>query len=80
MTNIVNFMFGGCSSVISVRRCARMAKAFPGKSTSLVKREVQPAKVQYATEKSWDNIEIRVYGGADGAFTLYEDENDTHNY
>lgn len=37
-------------------------------------------KVQYATEKSWDNLEIRVYEGADGEFTLYEDENDNYNY
>ncbi len=37
-------------------------------------------KVQYATEKKWDNLEIRVYPGADGTFTLYEDENDNYNY
>ncbi len=37
-------------------------------------------KVQYATEKKWDDLEIRVYAGADGSFTLYEDENDNYNY
>jgi alpha-D-xyloside xylohydrolase len=37
-------------------------------------------KVQYATEKKWDNLEIRVYEGADGEFVLYEDENDNYNY
>jgi alpha-D-xyloside xylohydrolase len=37
-------------------------------------------KVQYATEKKWDNLEIRVYPGADAEFTLYEDENDNYNY
>jgi alpha-D-xyloside xylohydrolase len=37
-------------------------------------------KVQYATEKKWDNLEIRVYEGAKGEFTLYEDENDNYNY
>lgn len=37
-------------------------------------------KVQYSTEKNWDNLEIRVYPGADGTFTLYEDENDNYNY
>jgi alpha-D-xyloside xylohydrolase len=37
-------------------------------------------KVQYATEKKWDNLEIRVYPGADGKFTLYEDENDNYDY
>ena len=37
-------------------------------------------KVQYATEKKWDDLEIRVYAGADGKFTLYEDENDNYNY
>lgn len=37
-------------------------------------------RVQYATEKKWDDLEIRVYPGADGDFTLYEDENDNYNY
>ena len=37
-------------------------------------------KVQYAQEKKWDNLQIRVYEGADGEFTLYEDENDNYNY
>jgi alpha-D-xyloside xylohydrolase len=37
-------------------------------------------KVQYASEKPWDNLEIRVYEGADGGFTLYEDEGDNYNY
>lgn len=36
--------------------------------------------VQYSTEKNWDNLEIRVYPGADASFTLYEDENDNYNY
>lgn len=34
----------------------------------------------YATEKNWKDLEIRVYPGADGSFTLYEDEGDTYNY
>jgi alpha-D-xyloside xylohydrolase len=37
-------------------------------------------RVQYATEKKWDNLEIRIYPGADADFTLYEDENDNYNY
>lgn len=37
-------------------------------------------QVQYATEKKWDNLEIRVYPGTNGEFTLYEDENDNYNY
>ena len=37
-------------------------------------------QVQYATEKKWDNLEIRVYPGANGVFSLYEDENDNYNY
>ncbi|MEJ5265262.1 MAG: TIM-barrel domain-containing protein [Bacteroidales bacterium] len=36
--------------------------------------------VQYANEKRWDNLQIRVYEGADGEFTLYEDEGDNYNY
>jgi alpha-D-xyloside xylohydrolase len=35
--------------------------------------------IQYSTEKN-DPIEIRIYPGADGKFTLYEDENDNYNY
>ncbi|HKV37820.1 MAG TPA: DUF5110 domain-containing protein, partial [Blastocatellia bacterium] len=35
--------------------------------------------MEYATEKT-DPIELRVYRGADGAFTLYEDEGDNYNY
>ena len=37
-------------------------------------------KVQYATEKKWDQLEIRIYPGANSEFTLYEDENDNYNY
>lgn len=37
-------------------------------------------QVQYATEKAWDNLEIKVYAGANGSFTLYEDEFDNYNY
>jgi alpha-D-xyloside xylohydrolase len=36
--------------------------------------------LQYATEKVADQIEIRVYTGANAGFVLYEDENDTYNY
>ena len=31
-------------------------------------------------EKAWDNLELRVYPGADGSFILYEDEGDGYNY
>jgi len=37
-------------------------------------------EVQYAKEKPWDNLEIHVYPGANGYFTLYEDEFDNYNY
>ena len=36
--------------------------------------------LEYASEQPADPIELRVYRGADGAFTLYEDENDGYNY
>ena len=36
--------------------------------------------VQYSSEKPWDDLEIRVYAGADGTFSLYEDEGDNYNY
>ena len=35
--------------------------------------------IQYATQTN-DPIELRVYRGASGSFTLYEDENDNYNY
>ena len=37
-------------------------------------------EMQYVGEKSWDNLEMRIYPGADGSFTLYEDEGDGYNY
>ncbi|MCR4824970.1 MAG: DUF5110 domain-containing protein, partial [Bacteroidales bacterium] len=36
--------------------------------------------VQYDGEKPWDQLEIRVYPGASGQFTLYEDEGDGYAY
>ena len=36
--------------------------------------------LQWSMEKPEDPIEIRVYPGADGEFTLYEDENDNYDY
>ena len=36
--------------------------------------------IQYTAEKPADPIELRIYPGADGSFTLYEDENDNYNY
>jgi alpha-D-xyloside xylohydrolase len=36
--------------------------------------------VEFAAEKSADPIELRIYRGANGAFTLYEDENDSYDY
>jgi len=36
-------------------------------------------QVEYSDEKN-DPIELRVYPGANGAFTLYEDEGDNYNY
>jgi len=37
-------------------------------------------QVEYSSEKSWDNLEMRIYSGADGEFCLYEDEFDNYNY
>ena len=37
-------------------------------------------EMQYVGEKAWDNLELRLYPGADGTFTLYEDEGDNYNY
>jgi alpha-D-xyloside xylohydrolase len=36
--------------------------------------------VQYATERPDAPYEVRVYPGADGKFTLYEDDNETYTY
>jgi len=37
-------------------------------------------EIQYATENKWNGLEIRIYEGASGEFTLYEDETDNYNY
>ena len=36
--------------------------------------------LQYTSEKPADPLELRVYAGADGDFTLYEDEGDNYDY
>ncbi|OXA75059.1 hypothetical protein B0A65_22745 [Flavobacterium frigidimaris] len=36
--------------------------------------------LQYALEKNADPIELRIYTGANGSFSLYEDENTNNNY
>ncbi len=36
--------------------------------------------MQYSSEKAADPIELRVYPGANGTFTLYEDEGDSYRY
>jgi alpha-D-xyloside xylohydrolase len=36
--------------------------------------------MEWTTQKPEDPIELRIYTGADGDFTLYEDENDNYNY
>lgn len=37
-------------------------------------------EIEYAGQKMDEAIEIRVYRGADGTFTLYEDEGDSYKY
>jgi alpha-D-xyloside xylohydrolase len=37
-------------------------------------------EIQYTTEKPADTITLYVYGGKDGHFELYEDENTNYNY
>jgi alpha-D-xyloside xylohydrolase len=37
-------------------------------------------EIEWSTQKPADPIELRVFRGADGDFTLYEDENDTYSY
>jgi alpha-D-xyloside xylohydrolase len=37
-------------------------------------------RMEWSTEKPADPIELRIYSGADGDFTIYEDENDNYNY
>jgi alpha-D-xyloside xylohydrolase len=36
--------------------------------------------MEWSTQKPADPIELRVYPGADGDFTIYEDENDNYDY
>ena len=37
-------------------------------------------ELQYTSEKSADPIELRIYRGADGTFTLYEDDGESYAY
>lgn len=37
-------------------------------------------EVQFSTEKPWDDLELRIYPGADGEFILYEDAFDGYGY
>jgi len=37
-------------------------------------------ELQYASEKTADPIELRVYPGADGTFALYEDDGESYQY
>ena len=37
-------------------------------------------EVQFASEKAWDDIQIRIYPGCDGDFCLYEDEGEGNAY
>jgi alpha-D-xyloside xylohydrolase len=36
--------------------------------------------MEWSTQRPADPIELRIYAGANGDFTLYEDENDNYNY
>ena len=35
---------------------------------------------EWSTQKRADPLELRIYRGANGDFTVYEDENDNYNY
>jgi alpha-D-xyloside xylohydrolase len=37
-------------------------------------------EMQYVGEKMWNHLELHIYPGADGSFTLYEDEGDGYHY
>ena len=37
-------------------------------------------EMEWSTQKAADPLELRIYPGADGDFTLYEDENDSYRY
>lgn len=37
-------------------------------------------KVQYTSENKWNDLDICIYPGANGEFTLYEDEFDNYDY
>jgi alpha-D-xyloside xylohydrolase len=36
--------------------------------------------IEYSDQRPEDPIELRIYRGADGDFSIYEDENDSYNY
>jgi alpha-D-xyloside xylohydrolase len=47
---------------------------------SIASRSTSAPGPSFPWEKAADPIELRVYAGSGGDFTLYEDENDNYNY
>ena len=51
----------------------------PGNETPLYVRAGSVLPYGSGADKPWDNLEIRIYPGADGQFTLYEDDSNDFN-
>jgi hypothetical protein len=71
--------FNGAVGVLrAVFKIAIESGALYRNPAEVIKRaKIHP--IQYATQSA-DPIELRVYRGANGSFTLYEDEGDNYNY
>ena len=46
----------------------------------MLSRSSLAPEMEFVGEKSWQQLEIRLFPGADASFTLYEDEGDNYNY
>lgn len=67
---------GGVNGVVTVAAPIDASPLFVKSGTVLL---LGPMK-QFVTEKPQDPVEVRVYGGADGSFSLYEDDGTSRDY
>ena len=64
----------------AARRSARRRRLTPCRSSCAPVRSCPTARTSNTRCRVTDPMELRVYRGADGSFTLYEDEGDNYNY
>ena len=61
-------------------QCRSAARDYPSSIVRAGSIVPMGPELQYTSEKPADPIELRIYRGADGAFTLYEDDGESYAY